>query len=434
MSNRKEDDMRASWTRRALAAGLAVGLLATGAAGCSSDGGTDDADGQATLAIGLFGDFGFGPLYEEYMAMHPEITIEERITEFADHHTNLTQRLATGSGAADIEAVEVGFISQFTAIPDRFHNLLELGADNLADRWLDWKWQQALSQDGTALIGLGTDVGGMGVCYRTDLFEAAGLPTDRADVSALWPTWDDYVEVGRDYLAASDGSFFFESSGQMFRAMVEQAPVGVYDTENNIIAETNPAVTEAWDTTVAAIQAGMSNRLDAFTPEWTAAFGQGTFATIICPAWMTAYIETNAPEATGLWDVAAVPGGAGNMGGSHLVLPAQGGHPAEAYALIEWLTAPEQQLKVFQETGNFPSTPELYEDPELTGLRKEYFNNAPIGEIFTEAALAVRPQYQGPLQGDVLATIGQGLGRIEDGAQTPDEAWTQVLDDLESLA
>jgi cellobiose transport system substrate-binding protein len=122
------------------------------------------------------------------------------------------------------------------------------------------------------------------------------------------------------------------------------------------------------------------------------------------------------------------------MGGSHLVLPAQGDHPAEAYALIEWLTAPEQQLKVFQETGNFPSTPELYENPEMTGLRKEYFNNAPIGEIFTAAALEVQPQYQGPLQGDVLATIGQGLGRIEDGAQSPDEAWQQVLADLESLA
>lgn len=424
--------MRANRTRRVLAAGIAAGLL--GAATACSSGDGDGADsGDVTLTIGLFGDFGFGPLYEEYMAANPEITIEERIAEFADHHTNLTQRLATGSGANDIEAVEVGFISQFTAVPDRFHNLLELGAGELADRWLDWKWQQALSADGSVLIGLGTDVGSMAMCYRTDLFEATGLPTDREAVSALWPTWDAYVDTGRDFMSASDGAFFFESSGNMFRAMVEQAPVGVYDTDNNIIVDSNPDVKQAWDTTVEAIEAGMSNRLTAFTPEWTAAFSQGSFATIICPAWMTAYIETNAPDAAGLWDVAAVPGGAGNVGGSHLVLPAQGDHPAEAYAFIEWLTAPEQQLKVFQETGNFPSTPELYEDPELTGFSKEYFNNAPLGEIFTEAAQQVQPQYQGPLQGDVLATIGQGLGRIEDGSQNPDQAWTQVLEDLESL-
>ncbi|WP_026923590.1 ABC transporter substrate-binding protein [Glycomyces arizonensis] len=421
--------MRSKPFRAALAAGTAAVLALTGAA-CSSD--ADD--GTVTLTVGLFGDFGFGPLYEEYMEAHPDIKIEERISEFADHHTNLTTHLATGSGAADIEAVEVGYISQYTASPDRFHNLLDLGADELEGQWLDWKWQQALSSDGEALIGLGTDVGGMAMCYRRDLFEAAGLPVERDEVSALWAdSWADYVAVGHQYMDATDGSYFFESSGNMFRAQVEQAEQGVYDRENNIVVESNPAVGDAWDLTVEAIEAGMSNRLEAWTPEWNAGFSEGTFATIICPAWMTSYIETNAPDAAGLWDVAAVPGGAGNMGGSHLVLPAQGEHPEEAYELIEWLTAPEQQLKVFEQTGNFPSTPELYDDPALTGLTKPYFNDAPVGGIFTAAAEAVEPQYQGPLQGDVLATLGQGLGRIEDGSQSPDEAWSQVLSDLESF-
>ncbi|GAA2151053.1 extracellular solute-binding protein [Glycomyces lechevalierae] len=415
--------------RAAMAAAAAAALALTAA--CS--GGGDD-DGKITLSVGLFGDFGFGPLYEEYTKLHPEIEFEERIAEFADHHTNLTTHLATGSGAADIEAVEVGYISQYTAQPDRFHNLLDLGAADLEGQWLDWKWQQALSKDGESLIGLGTDVGGMAMCYRRDLFEQAGLPVERDEVSALWAgSWEDYVEVGRLYSAATGGDSFFESSGNMFRAMVEQADEGVYDREDNLVVESNPAIGDAWDLTVEAIEAGMSNRLQAWTPEWNAGFNEGTFATIICPAWMTSYIETNAPDSAGLWDIATVPGGAGNMGGSHLVLPAQGDHPEEAYEFIEWLTAPEQQLKVFESTGNFPSTPGLYEDEALTGLTKPYFNDAPVGQIFTAAAQAVRPQYQGPLQGDVLATIGQGLGRIEDGSQTPDEAWTQVLADLESF-
>lgn len=415
--------------RTALAAGTAAVLMAAGAA-CSSN----DDDGTVTLTVGLFGDFGFGPLYEEYMETNPDIVIDERISEFADHHTSLTTHLATGAGAADIEAVEVGYISQYTASPERFHNLFDLGAGELEDQWLDWKWQQALSADGEALIGLGTDVGGMAMCYRTDLFEAAGLPVERDEVSALWAdSWRDYVDVGHRYLEATGGAYYFESSGNMFRAMVEQAEQGVYDREDNIIVESNPAIGEAWDLTVEAIDAGMSNGLEAWTPEWNASFSEGTFATIICPAWMTGYIETNAPDAAGLWDVAAVPGGAGNMGGSHLVLPAQGEHAEEAYAFIEWLTAPEQQLKVFEETGNFPSTPELYEDSALTDLTKPFFNDAPVGAIFTDAARSVQPQYQGPLQGDVLATLGQGLGRIEDGSQSPDDAWAQVMNDLESF-
>ena len=416
--------------RTALAVATAAALVAAGTAACS---GGDD-DGKITLSVGLFGDFGFGPLYEEYTKLHPEIEFEERIAEFADHHTNLTTHLATGSGAADIEAVEVGYISQYTAQPDRFHNLLDLGAADLEDQWLDWKWQQALSKDGESLIGLGTDVGGMAMCYRRDLFEAAGLPVERDEVSALWAgSWEDYVNVGRQYSAATGGDYFFESSGNMFRAMVEQADEGVYDRDDNLVVESNPAIGEAWDLTVEAVEAGMSNRLQAWTPEWNAGFSEGTFATIICPAWMTSYIETNAPDSTGMWDIATVPGGAGNMGGSHLVLPSQGEHPEEAYAFLEWLTAPEQQLKVFESTGNFPSTPALYEDEALTGMTKAYFNEAPVGQIFTAAAQAVEPQYQGPLQGDVLATIGQGLGRIEDGSQSPEKAWSQVLSDLESF-
>ena len=45
-------------------------------------------------------------------------------------------------------------------------------------RWLDWKAKAATDADGR-LIGYGTDFGPEAVCYRTDLFEAAGLPTDR---------------------------------------------------------------------------------------------------------------------------------------------------------------------------------------------------------------------------------------------------------------
>ena len=54
-----------------------------------------------------------------------------------------------------------------------------------------------MSADGKTQIGLGTDVGGLAMCYRTDLFEKAGLPTDRDAVSKLWPTWDDFINVGK---------------------------------------------------------------------------------------------------------------------------------------------------------------------------------------------------------------------------------------------
>ena len=41
------------------------------------------------------------------------------------------------------------------------------------------------------------------MCYRTDLFKKAGLPTDRDEVSALWPTWDDYIKTGKKFKAGN---------------------------------------------------------------------------------------------------------------------------------------------------------------------------------------------------------------------------------------
>jgi cellobiose transport system substrate-binding protein len=196
---------------------------------------------------------------------------------------------------------------------------------------------------------------------------------------------------------------------------------------------TNPDIKAAYDLTVEMIQSDLSAKLAPFTPEWTSGFAQGSFATVACPAWMTNYIQDNAKDASGKWDIATVPGGSGSAGGSFLTAPKQGKNAAMAAELIKFLTAPEQQAKVFRETGNFPSSPKLYEDPAIRDLKKEYFNNAPMGLIFSEAALALKPQYLGPKEGDVMTAIGQGLGRFEDGSQDAQQAWDQVLRDVEKL-
>ena len=92
-----------------------------------------------TLRISLFGDFGYHDLYKQFEASHPDIDIKEDIQNYPDHHANLAKHLATGAGADDIEAVEVGFIAQFKAQPQFFYNLNAYGASKLKKQWLAWK-------------------------------------------------------------------------------------------------------------------------------------------------------------------------------------------------------------------------------------------------------------------------------------------------------
>jgi len=409
----------------AVAGAVGVGYLATTASAKRTE--------TVTLRVSLFGDFGYHDLYKQYEASHPGIEIKEEIQDFGAHHTQLAQRLATGAGAADIEAVEVGFIPQFTAQPERFVNLRSYGAGALKSRWLPWKWQQSLARNG-AVIGLGTDVGSLGICYRKDLFKAAGLPTSRVAVSKLWPTWQAYIQVGKKFRAkAPKGVRFFDSGSNVFNAMIAQLNPAYYDRQGNVIADSNAKVKAAWSMTIKGWQAGEDAGLAAFSNEWNAGFKQGLFATVTCPAWMMGYIQGQAPNTKGKWNIANVPGGGGSWGGSFLAVPKQTKHAKEAADLVKFLTSPSSELYVFKQTGNLPSQPALLKSKAVQTFKNPFFSNAPVGKIFATSALKLGPQILGPHQGDIQNAASAAFQRVEQRKQTPAKSWSQFLKDVKNV-
>ena len=72
---------------------------------------------------------------------------------------------------------------------------------------------------------------------------------------------------------------------------------------------------------------------------------------------MMGYIQGQAGDAyAGKWDIAPVlPGGATNWGGSWLGVPDKAAHKAAAIALVEWLSAKDQQVTMWKDGGHFPS-------------------------------------------------------------------------------
>ncbi|WP_432826036.1 ABC transporter substrate-binding protein [Dactylosporangium sp. CA-092794] len=409
------------------AVALAAAVLLTA---CGTNGGAGS-NGTITLNVNLFGNFGYKDLYAQYEKDHPNIKIQEHTAAYNDHHRDLATHLAAGSGAGDIEGIDTGFIAQMR---ERGNLFADLGTDRQS-QYLDWKWKASLTKDGKQ-IAYGTDVGGLAICYRRDLFEKAGMPTDRDQVSAAWHSgWDKYIEFGKQYAQkAPTGSAFFDGGGQLFNAIIGQASTGYYSEDNTIVVGTNPEVRAAWDLSVQAIQSNLSAKLIGSSQEWNNGFAKDQFATIACPAWMMTKIKDQSKQAAGKWDVAEVPAGGGNWGGSYLAVPKQGKHIEEAKALAAWLTAPEQQAKVFTQQGNLPSIPSLYDKPEIAQYKDPFFNNAPVGQLFTAAAKQLKPQYQGPRAGDIQTTIRDALVRIEQGKQSPDDSWKQMVGDVGRLA
>jgi cellobiose transport system substrate-binding protein len=421
--------------RAALGAALVASLLAAGCGGSSS---ADD--GTITLDVGLFGTFGFeqAGLYDEYMRLHPEIRIEETSVErSADYYRALQTRLAAGSGLADIQGIEIGFVADVVENhADAFVDFAAEGnADELLGHYYDWKVEEATTSDGR-VIGLGTDAGPEAMCFRRDLFEQAGLPTDRAQLAQLWSTWEGYLEVGRQYEASPtkpEDTSFVDSPASVFSAAVYQGETAYDDADGNPIPESSDGVASAWQNASVAAAEDMTANLIQFGDEWNAAFASGAFATISCPAWMLGYISEQAGEdASGAWDVAPLPGGAGNWGGSWLGVTESSEHKEEAIALVEWLTAPEQQITMFTEEAHFPSSQEAAEDPQVADAANEYFSGAPVGQIFGDSAAALQFTPIGPYDTQIQEAFTNALSTVAQGT-APDDAFQAALAEIEQI-
>ncbi|MDX8048562.1 extracellular solute-binding protein [Lentzea sp. BCCO 10_0798] len=419
--------------RALLATTLLSALMAVSACGGGSAG---SETGETTLIVKTFSQFGYEELYKEYEASHPGVTIkEENIGKLGDYLPKLQQWLATGKGAGDVVAIEEGILAQFMGKPDQFVNLLDHGAGELKGNFLEWKWKQASTADGSKVIGLGTDVGAQGMCYRTDLFAKAGLPTNREEVGKLWPTWDDYIATGKRFKAADTGAGFYDSSGGLYQnILMQQGDHTYYDTSTKLVIDSNPGVKKAWDQTIEMVKAGLSANIEQWSPQWNAGFKNGTFATIPCPSWMLGTIEKQSgPENKGKWDVTRVPGNGAVRGGSFLAVPTQSKHQKEAAELAKFLTSAKGQTSAFKSKNNFPSSPQAIDDPAVQGFTNAYFNDAPVGKIFGDSVKALKPVYLGPDNLAINDRVTNALTAVEQGKLQPDEAWTKAVDDAKRL-
>jgi cellobiose transport system substrate-binding protein len=408
-----------------LVASLAVTLSVAGCSGEKLNGTSDDKTaGTVTLKVNFWGDFGLNALKAQYEKDHPNVKIVLNAGDFNAQHEDLQKKLVAGSGAPDIAAIDEGFAVQFRSQADKFVNLLDKGAGSYETKYLDWKWKQTLSPDGKAQIGLGTDVGGLAMCYRSDLFKKAGLPTERDAVSALWPSWDDFIATGQKYVKAT-GKKFIDSGTDMFNPVLAQQPVGYYNEQDALQMDGGPKI--AWDTTMKAIKAGLSANLVSFQPGWDQGFKKDQFAVLPCPAWMLGHIQETAPDQAGKWDIAAIPGGGGNWGGSFWTIPKQGKNVDEAYKFVEWMIQPAQQIEIFKSVGNLPSQPALYKDPAVLDFKKEFMSNAPTGQIFAKTAESLKPQYLGKKNGPTRVAVENVITRVQQGKLQPDAAWPEAV-------
>ena len=402
-------------------------------------------DGKTHISVDSFGDVFLGSMIRRYQALHPDIVIDVKKYNLDDlNGTGLTTGCASGK-MADIAAIEVAYAGYWRTKPQCFQDLRDLNttvgsksATDIKADYLPWRWSQGTAIGGSQ-FGIPTDVGGLEVAYRWDLFKKAGLPYKRADVSKMWPTWDKFIGVGKRYEAKLTAAqkkknvAFMDNAGAIYSAVVNQGTAKYYAANGSLLqldptkAGANKQVKAAYDATVKGLYYKIGSKIGQFTNGWYTGLNNGTFATVLAPAWMMDYIKQYAKSTSGKWDIASIPGGGGNQGGSMLTIPKYATHTQEAWDFLTWYLAPAQQEAVFTTFGLFPSTPSVYKNAAIKDKKDPFFNNAPVGAIYAAGVQKLKPIVLGPKDRAIDNIIGAALSRYANGKQKQKAAWAQSL-------
>ncbi|MDH6182189.1 cellobiose transport system substrate-binding protein [Microbacteriaceae bacterium SG_E_30_P1] len=393
------------------AAASALILLVVGCAPAAEDETTGD-----PLTITTFGDIGYSDALFAQFTKETGIEVVHTITTPDKARSGIFQNIGEG-GLADVEAIDL------TWIPDLLPYTSDLApvSSDLIDRWLPWKVASATAADGT-LFAYGATIDPQAICYRSDLFEQAGLPTDPAAVAALFPSWDAFFTVGAQYTATT-GEPFVDSITPIVDGMINQLPVSYEERDGTVVATTNPAVREVYDSVVErAFPIAAFSKPDGW--EWALEMDEGGYAAMLCGAEMRASIPQIAPDID-TWSVAnTYPGGGMNTAGTFLVVPATGDRVEDAQALAAWLTLPENQLAAYRNAKVFPSTPSVFAEPVITNTKDLDLSDAPIGQISADRALAITElTVRGPgflRYHDALVNIA---ARVFDGHESAPSGW-----------
>lgn len=156
-------------------------------------------------------------------------------------------------------------------------------------------------------------------------------------------------------------------------------------------------------------------------------FAEGAFAMYVTGPWNLGEMRSRLPpEMQDKWATAPLPApdgdpwpGASVAGGASLVLFRSSQRKAEAWKMIEHLSRPDQQLRLFQLTGDLParksawSTPELSGDPQAKAFWQQLQNVKPTPKVpeWEQIATLFFEHSETAIRG--RATTDQALGALE---------------------
>ncbi|WP_298785435.1 sugar ABC transporter substrate-binding protein [uncultured Marinococcus sp.] len=366
-------------------------------AACSSGGGSGgNESSDDTITVWTMTD-GLDEFVQEYED-ESGTTVEVQAIPWENAHDKIVTAVASGDGP-DVLQVGTTWVAEF-ADAGTFKDLSDYTDeyDNLSsDNFYDTAVETTKYEDQT--IGVPWYVDTRALFYRTDILEDAGYPDGPK-------TWDDMVDASEQLTARGDDQYAIDllADDPQFPFVMAWEQGWDYDLDKGAENFDDPAFQEAIELHHTFYDEGYSQLGEG--KEFFQAFADGSKPMFISGPWDIQTIEERTPEIEGDWDVTLMPEAETNdsmMGGAHWTVFNNSEKTEEALDFINWMSAPETQVKWYEDHSELPANLEAWEDPVL----KDDDKISTFGEQLEHTKpLPLVPEYEQMGQ-ELLSTLEQ---------------------------
>jgi multiple sugar transport system substrate-binding protein len=357
-----------------------------------------------------------------------------------DEYTKFSTTIEADSGAPDVIMLETEVLPSFI-IRDALTDLSEYGAADVKDNYAPGVWED--HSQGDAVYAIPVDGGPMGMLYRQDLFEAAGITAPPA-------TWEEFAEDAQKLKDSGSKALMsdFPTNGRAYlQALFAQAGSEPYvfgDTQTDVSINLNDKGTKKvlgfWNDLA---EEGLVGTDDAFTTDYNTKLVDGSYATYIAAAWGPGYLSGLAgADDTAVWRAAPIPQWEGedakqiNWGGSAFAVTSQAKNPEAAAVVAKEIFGTEEAWKIGIEQGAlYPLWLPIAQSDYFKSLEYPFFDGQKINEdVFLAAASGYEGFTFSPFQNFAYDQLTEELFAMVQGEKSPDQAADDLQDQVVTYA
>lgn len=373
-------------------------------------------------------------LKEELAEIFPDVTINYVTIAQADLPQKIQTTLASGAQMPDVIQLEATTRGKMYSL-GCWENLSSEPYNIDPELFTIDQKMVSVDEEGN-LYGLPMGAVPSAMAYKRGLAKEYFGTDDPEELSAMFNSWDAYIEKGQEVNEKSGGTVkMFAGLSDLYNVLSGQTIIPfTVDDKLNI----EESLTSILEQLVKFKQADIVDTLEESSPALMASYADDAHIFYPCAQWSPRWVLKPNDTRDGAWGLMELAGGAVNWGGAVYAIPTTAANKEAAFAVINWLAVnPDSAIPRRDKLEVFTAIKSVYDDPEFYSRTDSFFGGQDIDKLFAYTIIPkmdetnVRPlnKYDVEVK-DAVSSALKTINASADGNVEVSELITQIENDI----